>query len=405
MSTKSLLYHGFGLGTMEPLKTASEDGTIYLHVRRPIERLVCARCHSASVIRRGTSARRLRHVPIGLKPVVVQLTVQRLECRECGHLGDEHFAFVDGIKRYTHAFAQYVLSLCAVATVQDVACLLGVSWGLVRAIEQARLEQLVKQQKLRHLRRLAIDELALGKGHRYVSVVLDLDSGAAVYVGEGKGAEAVEPFLRRLRRAGAQLEAVAMDMSAAYHLAVSKVFPDAALVLDRFHVVKLMNEKLSELRRDLYRETTHALHKHVLKGSRWLLLKRPENLREDRHERQRLEEALKLNQPLATAYYLKEELGQFWQQDSRQQAKQFLGGWIATALASGIRHLKTMASTLRAHRNQLLAWYDHPISTGPLEGFNNKAQTMKRQAYGYRNVEFYKLKLRTLHLKKYALVG
>lgn len=405
MSTRSLLYHGFGLGTMEPQKTTFTGGAITLHIRRPLQRLCCSQCCGANVIRRGTKQRRLRHVPIGLKPVYLEVTVQRLQCRDCGQLRYEQLPFMLPLKRYTRRFADYVIALSQRMTVKDVADALGVSWGLVRTIQETHLRQALKKQELKSLRYLAIDELAVGKGHKYVSVVLDLESGAAVFVGDGKKAEAVEPFLQRLKRSGAQIEAVAMDMAASYHLAVSKVFPDAAKVLDRFHVMKLMNEKLSDLRRDLQRETQHVLKKEVLKGTRWLLLKRPDNLVDERNERQRLNEALELNQPLATAYYLKEDLGQFWQQGSKRQARQFLGSWIATALASGIQVLKTMATSLKTHRNQLLAWYDHPISTGPLEGFNNKAQTMKRQAYGYRNRDFYKLKLRTLHLKKYALVG
>ena len=405
MSTKSLLYHGFGLGTIEPMKTTYKSGIITFHVRRPLDRLCCPCCHSPDVIRRGTTQRELHHIPIGLKPVKLMVSLQRLMCRDCKQLRYEKLPFMLPHKRYTRRFADYVIALSKLMTVKDVAQSLGVSWGLVRSIQETHLHQSLKKRPLKHLRHLAIDELAIGKGHKYVSVVLDLESGAAVYVGEGKGAEAVAPFLARLKRMGAKIEAVAMDMASSYHLAVSDNFPKAAKVLDRFHVVKLMNEKLTKLRRDLYNEATHALGKHVLKGSRWLLLKRPENLSEKRQERQRLEDALELNKPLATAYYLKEDLRQFWEQESLADAKAFLGKWIATALASGIAVMKTMAKTLRSYRNQLFAWYEHPISTGPLEGFNNKAQTMKRQAYGYRNIDFYKLKLLTLHQKKYALVG
>lgn len=405
MSTRSLLYHGFGLGTMDTLKTTYAEGTVTFHIRRPLDRQCCPCCHSPNFIRRGTKWRRLRHVPIGEKPVWLRVQLQRLKCRDCGELRFERLPFMDDAKRHTRAFARYVISLSEKMTVKDVAELLNVSWGLVRNIQERYLRQQVKKRKLGKLRYLAIDELAIGKGQTYVSVVLDLETGAVVYVGDGKSADSVRPFLRRLRRAGTQIEAVAADMANSYHLAVRESFPKAALVLDRFHVVKLMNDKLTDLRRDLQRETTHVLKQHALKGIRWLLLKRPENLDEERDEQQRLQEALELNQPLATAYYLKEDLGQLWEQGTREKAEAFLNSWIQTAQQSRIQVLKTMANTLSGYRNQLLAWYKHPISTGPLEGFNNKAQTMKRQAYGYRNIEFYKLKLLTLHEKKYALVG
>jgi transposase len=147
------------------------------------------------------------------------------------------------------------------------------------------------------------------------------------------------------------------------------------------------------------------LQKNVLKGIRWLLLKRPENLDPKRDESGRLEEALRLNRPLATAYYLKEALGEVWEQDDPSTAQMLLLEWIAQAEATGIRVLQTFARTLRAHAWGILAYYDYPISSGPLEGTNNKIKTMKRQAYGFRDQEFLKLRIYAIHEAKYALVG
>ena len=141
-----------------------------------------------------------------------------------------------------------------------------------------------------------------------------------VFVGDGKGADALKPFWKRLRPSGAKIEAVAMDMSAAYRGAVATHLPKAKIVFDRFHVVKLFNEKLSDLRRALHREATDVLQKEVLKGTRWLLLKNAENLDEEKDEKKRLEEALALNKPLATAYYMKEDLRQFWEQPGKRFA-------------------------------------------------------------------------------------
>jgi Transposase and inactivated derivatives len=226
-----------------------------------------------------------------------------------------------------------------------------------------------------------------------------------VFVGEGKGAEALLPFWRRLRASHARIEAVAIDMSPAYIGAVRDHLPDAVIVFDHFHIIKLLNEKLSELRREMYREATDKLHKDVLKGTRWLLLKNPENLDPQRNERQRLQEALRLNQPLATAYYLKEDLRQIWEQPHKTAAWNFLTSWYLRAMDSGIRLLQQFAKTLKFHAWGILAWYDYPISTGPLEGTNNKIKTMQRQAYGFRDQEFFKLKIYGIHETKYALVG
>src|SRR5262249_1980119 len=174
---------------------------------------------------------------------------------------------------------------------------------------------------------------------------------------------------------------------------------------DHFHVIKLFNDKLSALRRELYHELTSNQDRKVLKGTRWLLLKNPENLDDDRDERRRLEEALRLNRPLATAYYLKEDLRQIWRQTNQCTARRVLRDWLARARASGIRVLVQFADTLEEHQQGILAYYDYPISTGPLEGTNTKIQLMKRQAYGFRDLAFFKRKILGLHETKRALVG
>jgi transposase len=290
-------------------------------------------------------------------------------------------------------------------TIKDVAEHLMISWDVIKDIQKQNLQRRFGKPKLKRLRQIAIDEISTGKGHRYVTIVLDLKSGAVVHVGQGKGGEALADFWTRLRRSGAKIEAVATDMSPAYIQAVTTQLPQATLVFDRFHVIKLYNEKLSDLRRALYHQLQDTMHKSVLKGIRWLLLKRPEHLDPTRKEPERLREALRLNEPLATAYYLKDELNEIWEQDDQEVAQALLLDWVTFAESSGIRMLQDFAKTLRAHAWGILAYYDHPISTGPLEGINNKIKTMKRQAYGFRDQEFLRLKILGIHESKYALVG
>ena len=198
---------------------------------------------------------------------------------------------------------------------------------------------------------------------------------------------------------------MATDMSVAYIQAVREHLGNAVHVFDHFHVIKLFNEKLSNFRRELHREATEQMHKEVLKGTRWLLLKNPENLDPKKKERERLNEALRMNQPLATVYYMKEDLRQLWQQPDKATAAQVLEDWIRRAEASSIKVLQKFAGTLAMYRTGILAYYDCRISTGPLEGTNNKIKTMQRQAYGFRDQEFFKLKILAIHEAKYALVG
>lgn len=289
-------------------------------------------------------------------------------------------------------------------TLADVARHLENSWDIVRDIVGDDLQRRFAKPKLRSLKRIAIDEIYLGKRHKYLTIVMDLDRGAIVFVGEGKGEKSLEPFWNRLRHSRAKIAAVAADLSPAYSAAIRKSLPQAKLVFDRFHLVKLLNERLTELRRELHREATDKLQRKVLKGTRWLLLKHSEDLDPQRHERQRLDEALQLNKSLAAAYYLKEDLAQIWQQPGAVSARIVLDHWIATAESTGIKQLMKFARTLQIHREGILNWYDHPISTAPLEGTNNKIKLLQRQAYGYRDLHFFKLKLLALHNSQHALV-
>ena len=331
--------------------------------------------------------------------------VPRVECQTCEWVCQVDVAFADPRRSYTKSFERFALELSRSMTIRDVALHLNVSWDLIKEIQKRDLLRRYAKPKLKHLRYIAIDEIAVAKGHRYLTVVMDLESGAVVFVGDSKGADALKPFWKRLRPSKAKIEAVAMDMSKAYWGAVLTHLPKAKIVFDHFHVIKLFNDKLSDLRRTLYREATEIMQKQVLKGTRWLLLKNPENLDEEKNEKQQLKEALRLNEPLATAYYMKDDLRRFWQQPGKQFATTFLDGWIRRADASGIRILQQMAKTLAAHRSGLLAYYDVMISSGPMEGTNNKIKTMKRQAYGFRDMEFFKLKILAIHETKYALVG
>ncbi len=404
MST-SLLYHAFGVRGYKYQKTEYLRGCVTFTITQPRESYRCPACDSQEVIGRGLLPRTFRTVPIGGKPIFLAFSVPRIQCRACGVVRQVEVRFADSRRTYTKSFERYALELGRLMTIQDVAMHLEVSWDVIKDIQKRDLRRRFATVRLKDVRQIAIDEISVGKGHRYVTIVLDLQRGAVLHVGEGKGGEALTAFWRRLRKSRAKIEAVACDMSPAYIEAIVTYLPGATLVFDRFHVIKLYNGKLSQLRRDLYHQLTDSLQKKVLKGVRWLLLKRPENLDAKQQEPQRLREALRLNEPLATAYYLKEELNEIWEQDSQEEAQTLLMQWIAEAESTGIRVLRDFAKTLRAHAWGILAYYDYPISTGPLEGTNNKIKTMKRQAYGFRDNEFLKLKILAIHESKYALVG
>ena len=287
-------------------------------------------------------------------------------------------------------------------TLSDVAELTLLSWDTVKTIVKTHLARDYGKPLLQGVRYLGIDEIHLGKKSRYYTIVIDLEDGRILWAKPGRGGAALRGFWRRLRLAKARIRAVATDMSAAYWSAVLEHLPDAALVFDKFHVIKLMNERLDDLRRQMVREAEGPL-KLLIKGTRFLLLRNPENLQEDQIPK--LDQALRLNEPLLLGWYLKEELRELWNQPSRQKMSAFLKDWCQKADQTAIGQLMKMAKTLRTHASGILAYARHPITSGKLEGINNKIKTLTKRSYGFHDENFFILKLLSLHHSKYKLLG
>ena len=404
MTTERELYKAIGVAGYEPLACWRKEGVFHLRMSAPASCYRCPQCGNRDVIRRGTVDRMVHAPRIGMDRTVLFIRTPRLECRICQRVLNAVLPNVVPHCNYTKSLAKLVVDLRKMMTIRDVARYLGVGEGMVRGIDKSYLQKTFGNPRLRDLEVIAIDEIYVGSKNKFFTIVIDWQSGAIVFVGEGKGQDALKPFWKRLRGSKAKIKAVATDMSSAYYAAVIKNIPNALQVFDRFHIVKLMNDKLTQLRRDLQREA-ELMDRNVLKGMRWLLMKHPDNLDESKNERVRLQEALDLNRSLAVAYYLKEDLRQIWEQSTRAIAARFLTDWCRRARASGIKVLITMANTLEGHRNGILNWYDYPISTGPLEGINNKIGALQRMAYGYKDKDYFIAKLYALHLAKFALIG
>ena len=400
-----VLYTAIGMKDYLPLSSSDKSGVLSLMVQPPNSALRCPECKGTDVIRRGTIDRKVYAPPIGLRTTLLRIQTPKVQCRQCGCVRTIELPKVVPSKNHTKSFARLAIDLRKMMTIADVALYLGVSHTMIREIDKLYLGRKFSKPKLGHVKYLAIDEISVRKGHKYLTIAMDLMSGEVVFVGDGKGENALKPFWIRLRGSRAKILAVATDMSSAYFKAVQENLPNVSHVFDRFHIVKLMNDKLSALRRELHRDATDGPDKLSLKGTRWLLLKNPQNLDADRNEHQRLEAALKLNQSLSIGYYLKEDLQQIWEQSSKREAGKFITDWCSRAQASGIKQMQTMATTIATHRKGILAWYDHSISTGPLEGLNNKIKTLKRQAYGFRDLAYFKLRIYAIHLAKFELIG
>jgi transposase len=336
-------------------------------------------------------------LPTGSRKNYARLNIPRVYCPSCERLLQIKLEFAGEYRSYSLPFERYVCELCGLMPISDAARWLGISWNTVKEIHKSHLGKKYGKPSLKGISQLAIDEISIGRGHRYLTVVLNLETGAVVFVGKGKGTESLQPFWKQLGRRKKRIKAVAIDMSAAFTKAVRENLPKAKLVYDHFHVVKLYNEKLSGLRRELFQTTKDADQKASLKGVSWILLKNPENLDGTRKEGQRLAKALLVNEPLMKAYYLKEDLRRIWRAESREEGEEVLENWLRTARESGVEMLEKFAKTLEDHREGILNYHENRITTGPLEGTNNKIRVLQRRAYGYRDPEYLMLRIYALH--------
>jgi len=340
--------------------------------------------------------------PIGRKQAILELTMHRLQCKQCQNVWWPHLPFMQGTTRYTRSFAMTVLDLLRSWTIRAVSQYLHVSWDVVKDIHKAKLTAKYRRINLKDVKYLGVDEFSIRKHHKYMTIFIDLQTGRVLHAVEGTAKEDLAPFLKKLAKRAKQLKAVSMDMSVSFSAVFKEYLPTVPVVFDRYHIMALMSRQIDSLRCEQQR-TLDSEGKSVLKGCRFLLLRNFHSLSEKHHCR--LDTLLDANQPLFTMHAMKEQLRLFWEQGTRDRADAFLKQWCFDALMSGIKQLISVGATILRHWNGLLDYYPHKITNGPLEGLNNKIKTMKRQAYGFRDMEYFKLRLYDLHTTKYSFTG
>lgn len=325
--------------------------------------------------------------------------MRRLKCKTCGADVYEDLHFVTGKQRYTHRLARLVIELLHRMTIKDVAHYLGLSWDTVKDIHKNYLNHKFSHIDIKDVKHIGIDEFALRKGHVYLTIVVDMLSGAIIHVGDGKGIDSLKKFWPKLKRSGAKIESVSSDMSAAFISAIKKNLPDAIHVFDHFHVQKLAGEALDKVRREVYNQEKDLEKRKVIKGTRWLLLRHDKDIfTED--EKKRLDNVIKMNEPLSKAYILNEYLQEVWKQDSYKEGEAVLDDWIKQARESKVPTLEKLGNSIAAYRTGILAYYKCRTSNAKVEGINNKIKVLKRNAYGYRDIDYFKLRLFNLHNDK-----
>lgn len=400
----SLLHYALGIRGIQQNSAEFIDGTIRIYAALDQSKDKCPLCKNSFLHFKDSKKRIFQTPPIGNKPSWLHLTIRRRYCPNCCNKWWPQPLFVSGQRRMTRSFEAYIIRLTAAMTLQDVADFLDISWHTVKDIHKEYLRKKYdKPFDFSQIIYLGIDEFSIGKNHEYMTIFTNLQNTQIIHAIEGRSKEAITPFLKKLSKKAINLQAVAMDMSGPYKSAVNEFLPFVPIVFDRFHVMKLMNKAIDEIRRE-QQSVFKKQGINALKGSRYLLLRNIESL--DPENRTTLEVLLKMNAPLSCAHMMKEQLREFWNQPNRQASLIFLVNWIYSGgFETGITQIIKVARTLLRHYSGLANYYDHKITNAVTEGVNNKIETLKRQAYGYRDMEYFKLRLYHLHKQKSELLG
>ena len=356
-------------------------------------RPLCHHCQSpAGTVHSNGHSRFIRDLNMAKAQVWLQVEYRKVWCDNCNGVRVEHLSFADASKRVTDRLAQYIYDLCKMLTVHDVAEHLDLNPKTIKAIDKSFLEKGFGWTDCHDLRVLAIDEIALRKGHNYMTVVMDYFSGRVVWMSEGRSKETLDRFFAEMTNKQKEaVEAVAMDMWEPYINRVKHHCPNANIVFDFFHVVQAFGRVIDKVRREEYLKANEQDRK-VLKGSRYLLLKNEENLTDK--QQSRLKDVLELNSTLNMLYVLKDHLKLIYYCNDRQKAKKTLDDWCE--MAGQIEHpsVKGFIRRLRFFEYGILNHADYPIGTSKLEGVNNKIKVIKRKAYGFHDSEYFALKVK-----------
>jgi transposase len=339
--------------------------------------------------------RRFDFVPLWMISVVLIYTMRRVDCPRCG-VKVERVPWADGKSRLTTEYKWFLAGWARRMSWKEVAGCFTVSWDHVYNSVKFAVSWGLSRRNLDDIESIGVDEVAWKKGHKYQTLVYQIDEGRKrlLWIGPDRTAKTLLRFFRFLgNERNARLQFVCSDMWQAYLKVIAKKVPQAIHILDRFHVMQKMSRAIDKVRAGEVKQLKADGYQPALKGCRWLLLKRPDNMTEN--QAIRLKELLQYNLQSVRSYLMKEDFQQFWNYTHPAWAGKFLDAWCTRAMRSKIEPMKAMAKTLRNKRHLLLNWFlaGGNLSSGVVEGFNNKLKLITRKSYGFRTQEAYETAL------------
>jgi len=347
---------------------------------------VCGkRCSSIE----DTYTRRIRDLDLGLKQCFLVFTERKIRCR-CGYRGVEKLDFVDKYSPYAKRFEDYVSMLCAKMTLTDAASVAEIDWKAAKRIDKKYLSRLVPEFDDLNPTRLGIDEVAYEKGHSYLTVVRDIDLGKVIWVGQMRKKETLDAFFTELgAKKCARIEICVLDMWDPYIASIHE-HTHAAIVYDLFHVAQKITDAVDTVRKQEFNKADATTRKKF-KKKRFLILKRGKRLNDE--SRETLTTLMAENERLYQAYLLKEQALDIFEERDEATALQRLKRWFANVKVAKLAPFDAVVKTITSYFDGILNYFRYRLTNAASEAFNTKINIIKRRAYGFHDLDYFKLKI------------
>jgi len=399
MLLKTLLNHveGFKSFVYQNVRLVKDGDRVWLEVKiapRKNSRAICSGCQVPGPCYDRLGERRFSYVPLWGIAVLFVYTMRRVDCPGCG-VTVETVPWASGKSPLTKSYAWFLSTWARRLSWSEVATIFGTTWNRVYDAVKWAVEYGLAHRDLSGITAIGVDEIAYRKGHRYLTVVYQINPGCRrlLWIGRDRTEDTLRSFFTWFGDAKAMIRFVCSDMWKPYLNVIREQAENARNILDRFHIVANMNKALDEVRRREVHRLYMEGYEPVLKKTKWCILKRTYNL--TKKQKGVMRELLRMNLRTVRAYLMKEDFQRFWDYVSAAWAGKFLDAWCARVMRSRIEPMKKMARSFRAHRELILNWFKakKDFSSGAVEGLNNKIKVTARKSYGFKEIEVWELAL------------
>ena len=367
-----------------------KEDVIFIFLKRTHKKGKCPSCGRRNRLSKEFYKRTVRDLGVGPKDCYITFFENKLRCK-CGFRGFEELDFVRPYSRCTKRFEEFVYLLCQKMALTDVCKVMKIDWKTAREIDQYYTMLNLESLDNIYPKRIGIDEIAYQKGHKYLTIIRDLDLNKVIWVGLDRKEQTLDMFFEELGlEKQKHILLAVVDMWDPYIASLTNYCPNVRIVYDKFHIIKIINQALDDVRKKEFAKTDIKQRKEW-KKKRFLILKRNKNLNDKQKET--LNELMNQNEILYQAYLLKEQISDIMDEPEVSTAITRMEEWLKNVINAGIDPITKAAKVLFRHLDGILYYLEYRVTNAGSEGFNNKINIIKRRAYGYKDIGYFILKI------------